>query len=111
MKPGEAGEEGKKQVRRGRKAGRAEGLGGDSKARVGGGNGSWVSPVLLDRFPATVGGKGHTLDKVCHSSGEHQHIIYGLSEGGCTDSCACLCCAAATLIFMEVERKVEKPAI
>lgn len=37
VKPGEAGAEGKKQVRRGGKAGRAEGLGGDSKARVGGG--------------------------------------------------------------------------
>lgn len=37
VKPGEAGAEGKKQVRRGGKAGRAEELGGDSKARVGGG--------------------------------------------------------------------------
>lgn len=49
----EAGEEREKQGGRG-------GLGGDSDGRgwVGWGHGCWVSPVLLDRFPVTVGGKG-----------------------------------------------------
>lgn len=81
-----------------------------------GGNGSWVSPVLLDRFPATVGGRGTDWIRSATAvqNTKTPSTVY-LKMCVKIQMHICICDPnlneSATLMFMKVERKVQKPQI